>query len=181
MQSLWVFGYGSLMWNPGFPFAERAVAELHEHRRSFCLASIRYRGTPENPGLVLALEPMPGARCLGVAYRIAAQDVSEVRDYLREREMVTYSYHEKTLPLRLSSCGSEVSALSYVIDQTHDQYRRGLTIAEQARIIATSVGPAGTNRDYLFNTITHLREIGVEDPELEFLADQVEKLLSAAG
>ena len=176
-HDLWVFGYGSLMWNPGFRFADRAIAELEGHRRSFCLASVRYRGTPENPGLVLALEPLSDARCRGIAYRIAETDREEVVAYLRERELGTYSYHETILPLTLHSCGRRVEAMGFVIDQTHDQYRCGLSLDAQAQIIATSIGPAGTNSEYLFNTLDHLREIGVDDAELEELALKVRKLL----
>lgn len=172
-EEFWVFGYGSLMWRPGFRHVERCVAELPDHRRSFCLDSIRYRGTPEKPGLVLALEPKAGTLCRGVAYRVAAEDAVETRDYLRKRELVTGSYHEKLLPLVLLDRPHTVEALCYVIDQTHPQYRRDLSLEEKAQIIAGATGPAGPNPEYLFNTLNDLRDMLVEDSEIERLAERV--------
>ncbi len=169
-KEFWVFGYGSLMWNPGFEHVERCVAEVSDHARSFCLASVRYRGTPESPGLVLALEPKQGMKCQGVAFRVADKHADEARAYLRHREMVTASYLEKTLPLYLTEKEQEVSALCYVMDLEHEQYCGHLKIEERAEIIARSHGPAGPNHDYLFNTLNHLREFGVEDLEMEAIA-----------
>ena len=168
-DGFWVFGYGSLMWRPGFEHAERCVAELDGHRRSFCLESHRYRGTPEAPGLVLALEPMTGASCRGIAYRVDGGGAKVALDYLRERELVTRSYHERVLPLRLDD-GRAVEGIAYVIDQTHRQYACGLSVEEKAEIIARSVGPAGPNSEYLFNTLADLRRMGVHDEEIERLA-----------
>lgn len=162
---LWVFGYGSLMWKPGFDFAERRKAALSGYVRRFCLDSITYRGTPDYPGLVLALDEAPGAACHGVAYRVPAARRAETHAYLRARELVTYSYLERTLPVRLED-GPEVGALCYVMDRSHQQYRGGLSPAAQAEVIATARGPAGTNAEYLENTLSHLRELEIEDREL---------------
>ena len=174
-EEFWVFGYGSLMWRPGFPYVERSVAELREHRRSFCLTSVRYRGTPENPGLVLALEPMPGALCRGVAYRVGASDAAATRAYLHEREMDRGSYQEKFETLRLAD-DRVVEALCYVINPENPDYRCDLPLEQKAEVIATAVGPAGPNKDYLFNTLNDLREMQVEDSEVETLATHVRKL-----
>ena len=176
----WVFGYGSLMWRPGFDYAERSEAELADHRRSFCLDSVRYRGTPEQPGLVLALEPKEGTRCRGVAYRVGSGNAVEALDYLRAREMVTKSYHEKRLPLTLSPCGRNVEAVCYVIDQTHPQYRCDLSLEQKAEIIARGHGPAGANSEYLFNTLKDLEDMLVKDSEIEKLAEMVRTILAAA-
>jgi cation transport protein ChaC len=171
---LWVFGYGSLIWRPGFEFVERRRAAARGWRRSFCLRSIRYRGTPERPGLVLALDFAPHMICEGVAFRAPAADARAVRDYLHDREMGTRSYMEAWVALEVEGVG-KVRALAYAIDRTHPAYAR-LTLREQAEIIAASTGPAGPNRDYLHNTAAHLRELGVHDPAMAELDDMVRAL-----
>ena len=167
-DDLWVFGYGSLMWQPGFDHVERHIAVLDGHRRSFCLRSVRYRGTPEAPGLVLGLDPHPGAHCTGVAYRVAAPLRDATHAYLRERELVTYAYREAWLPVRIAP-GATVTALCYVVDPAHAQYAGALDPAAQAAIIATAHGPRGSNRDYLSNTLTQLDECGIVDDDLAAL------------
>ncbi|QDL91330.1 gamma-glutamylcyclotransferase [Paroceanicella profunda] len=179
-DEFWVFGYGSLMWKPGFEFVERVVADLHGYQRRFCLRSIRYRGTPEAPGLVLALDHEPGAVCTGMAYRVSAAVASEVYRYLRQREMVTGAYLESLHPLRLKD-GRDVEGLAYSAAPDHPQYAGRLSLAEQARIIAAAEGPAGLNRDYLFSTLEHLSGIGIADPELEALAAEVRALTGAVS
>jgi Uncharacterized protein involved in cation transport len=169
-EGFWVFAYGSLMWRPGFAFAERRMARLPGFRRSFCLRSVRYRGTPEAPGLVLGLDADPGAACEGVAYRVGpGDDPAGALRYLRERELVTYAYLEATHEATLED-GRRVGALCYVVDRAHRQYAGGLDPAAQAAVIARAEGPAGTNLDYLRATLAHLRELGVEDPELARVA-----------
>ena len=167
-DSLWVFAYGSLMWKPGFEYEERVLADLPGYVRRFCLDSITYRGTPEFPGLVLALDEEPGGACGGVAYRVAAARRSETHEYLRARELVTYSYLEKFLPIRIAD-GRERRALAYVMDRSHAQYHGGLTPDQQADVIARAVGPAGTNVEYLENTCAHLDDMGVNDVALREL------------
>ncbi len=175
-EEFWVFGYGSLMWKPGFPFVERCKAELANHRRNFCLKSVRFRGTHEYPGLVLALEPKDGAMCQGVAYRVSASDASETRAYLEDREMDRGSYFETFQTLELED-KRRVDALCYVINPDNQDYIRDLSFDEKAHIIATAVGPTGTNRDYLFNTLNDLRKMSLADPEVESLAERVAALL----
>ena len=172
-EEFWVFGYGSLMWNPGFDHAERASAELDGYQRSFCLASVRYRGTREYPGLVLALEPTEGACCRGVAFRVSSRNAAEALAYLRERELGTESYFEKRLPLRLLESGETVQAVCYVMDTDHEQYRGHLCVEERATIIAKAIGPAGTNREYLSKTVENLEDLDVEEPTIRKLADLV--------
>jgi cation transport protein ChaC len=174
-DDLWVFGYGSLMWNPGFDHAERVQARLHGWRRRFCLRSIAYRGTPEAPGLVLGLDAAADDACDGVAFRVAAPQADAARAYLRERELVTYAYRETTGAVRLLD-GRQVEAMIFVIDRAHPQYAGELTCDEQAAIVATAVGPKGPNAEYLENTVAHLAELGLSDPELEALHGAVRAL-----
>jgi cation transport protein ChaC len=181
----WVFGYGSLMWRPGFAFLERRLAILRGYKRAFALRSVRYRGTPEKPGLVLGLDWDPNAACTGTAFRVCASEADAVRDYLTAREMVTRSYFEIAYPVTLlcpgEGQGQPVEALAYVLDRTHVQYAGGLSLDEQARIIATAEGPGGPNAEYLHNTVAHLRELGVADSDLESLDEQVRRLCGAQG
>jgi cation transport protein ChaC len=176
-EEFWVFGYGSLMWNPGFDHVERVKARLEGYQRSFCLASVRYRGTREYPGLVLALEPRAQAACTGVAFRVSRENADDALQYLRERELGTASYFERRLPLTLIGRAQEqVRAICYVMDIDHEQYRGHLDEEERARVIANATGPAGTNREYLFRTLENLTHLDVEEPALRRLADRVVEL-----
>lgn len=172
----WVFGYGSLIWDPGFSPVETARAWVADYGRSFCLRSIQHRGTAARPGLVLGLDAQPGHECGGLALRIADADHDEVLAYLRARELVTDAYREAILPLRLED-GRRVEALAYVMRRDHAQYAGGLDLAEQARIIAQAQGGRGRNADYLFNTAAHLAQIGLADTTMDHLTAEVRKLL----
>ncbi len=174
-QDAWVFAYGSLIWRPGFDFAERRLARLDGYRRAFCMASIRYRGTPEAPGLVLALDAAPGAHCTGVAYRVEAAQADAVIAYLRERELISYAYDETILPIVLRD-GPQVDAVCYVVNRAHAQYRGGLSLDAQAEVIARSAGPMGPNAEYLMNTVESLSALGLEDAEMLDLAERVRRL-----
>jgi cation transport protein ChaC len=170
----WVFGYGSLMWRPGFEVAEARLARLDGYRRAFALISVHYRGTPELPGLVLGLDWAPGAACTGMALRVAGEGSDAVRHYLAERELVSRAYFEVQHKVTLlcdgagsaATKGQQVDAICYIVDRTHPQYAGGMTLEDQAAIIRKAHGPTGSNRDYLLNTVCHLRELGIEDPEL---------------
>lgn len=168
----WVFGYGSLIWHPGFAFADKRRATLRGWRRAFCMTSIVYRGTPEAPGLVLALDADPEGHCLGVAYRVAGPEAVATLAYLRERELVSYAYDEVEVPVELEG-GAAVTALAYVSNRAHAQYRGGLDLEAQAEVIARARGPRGPNADYLINTVESLEALGLHDPELVRLADLV--------
>lgn len=174
---LWVFGYGSLLWNPGFAHVETAVATLPGYHRSFCMRSIHHRGTDADPGLVLALDAMSGAACHGLAFRVDPLAHDETLAILRERELISSAYLEKTLAIDLAD-GRRVEAVTYVIDPDHVQYCGGLPLDEQARIISRAIGGRGPNSEYLFNTANHLAELGIEDEDLSGLARTVRALLA---
>jgi glutathione-specific gamma-glutamylcyclotransferase len=175
---LWVFGYGSLIWHPGFDYAGKCLARLPDYRRSFCMTSIHYRGTPERPGLVLALDLEEGAACEGVAYRVGAVNAAATLDYLRERELVSYAYVEAWLPVRLED-GRAVEAVTYVMNREHPQYRGELDLPSQAEVIAHAAGPNGTNWEYLTNTVEGLAALGLRDENLDTLAGLVRQRLGA--
>lgn len=175
MGALWVFGYGSLMWNPGFAVAETCVARLSHWHRSFCMRSIHHRGTVDSPGLVLALDALPDAFCDGLAFRVTPGEEEPTLALLRERELISSAYLETTQRLALRD-GRRVTAVTYVIDPVHDQYCGGLSLEEQAGIIARAVGGRGPNDEYLFNTASHLAELGIADADLTWLAERVRDL-----
>lgn len=174
-MTMWVFGYGSLLWNPGFEVAQSVIATLPGYARSFCMRSIHHRGTEEKPGLVLALDAVAGAACEGVALAVKPGQEAQVLAYLRERELISSAYLEKNLQIALQD-GREVEAVTYVIDADHVQYCGGLPLEEQAQIIAEAVGGRGPNTEYLYNTAQHLSEIGLHDSDLEWLTQRVRAL-----
>lgn len=178
---LWVFGYGSLIWHPGFDFIDKRPARLQGYRRSFCMSSVHYRGTPERPGLVLALDREVAGACQGVAYRVPGQSAEDVIAYLRDRELVSYAYEEARLPIVLAGDDSEIEAITYVTNRTHAQYRGGLSLEDQADVIAHAAGSRGRNADYLINTVESLMALGLEDAELLRLADLVRARLSLSS
>lgn len=173
MDDFWVFGYGSLMWNPGFTFEERQTARLHGYRRALCIRSNVYRGTVDKPGLVLGLER--GGSCHGVAFRVSSKNHDEVMAYLRARELVTNVYKEKLVPLNLED-GRRLTAVTYVADPGHEQYVCGISALEAAHIIASAAGSSGPNQDYVVNTIAHLKALDIRDQLLEEIAGEVERL-----
>jgi cation transport protein ChaC len=174
----WVFGYGSLMWRPGFPFVERRRALLHGRRRAFCIYSVHHRGTYERPGLVLGLAP--GGATRGAAYRVAASDWNEVYAYLREREQPTETYFEAWRPVKIEGNGL-VSSLVFLSDTAHPQWAGALTLEQQADLIAGATGLSGRNIDYLSDLVGHLREERVRDRCMERLLAMVETREAAAA
>jgi cation transport protein ChaC len=169
MAELWVFGYGSLMWRPGFDFAEQAPARLMGAHRALCVYSIVHRGTHAEPGLVLGLDR--GGSCRGVAYRVAAGAEDETIAYLRAREQVTDVYLEAMRPIRLlDGSNRSLRALCYLVDPKHAQYAGSLSLEERLRIVRSGKGHAGGNIEYVLNTVRHLEKAGVHDPELAALA-----------
>ncbi len=175
MNGLWIFGYGSLIWEPGFAWEERKLARLAGWHRSFCMRSIHHRGTEARPGLVLALDADEGAACDGVAFAVAAERADTTLAALRDRELISAAYLERMLTVSLAD-GRKVAAVTYVIDPDHAQYCGGLPLEDQARIILGANGGRGANRDYLWNTAAHLGELGISDPELDWLAERVRRL-----
>lgn len=167
----WVFGYGSLMWRPGFQYLERKTAVLHGRRRAFCIYSVHHRGTYERPGLVLGLAP--GGAVRGVAYRVAAAKWPETYDYLREREQPTETYVEAWREARING-GFKEPVLVFLSDKGHPQWAGALTDEQQADLIAGAKGLSGRNIDYLRDLVVHLRDEGVRDQGMETLLAMVE-------
>ena len=166
---LWVFGYGSLMWRPGFDFLEQVPARLVGEHRALCVFSFVHRGTPEKPGLVLGLDR--GGACRGVAFRIAEKQRAETVTYLRAREQVTSVYREVMRSVWLENAARErVSALAYVVDRGHVQYAGRLSLAEQLRFVRQGHGQSGANRDYVIATVKAIEAEGFRDTQLHQLA-----------
>ena len=174
-MALWVFGYGSLIWNPEFPVAERVIARATGWHRSFCMRSIHHRGTVDDPGLVLALDADPAAVCDGVAFRVEPGAEEATLQALRARELISSAYLERWVTVTAAD-GRALEALVFVIDPDHDQYCGGLPLEEQAQIIARAHGGRGANRDYLFATAAHLAELGIADADLQWLSGRVQGL-----
>ena len=164
MGDFWVFGYGSLMWRPGFAHVETRRARLHGYRRSLCVYSWVHRGTEQRPGLVLGLDR--GGSCVGLAYRVPGDLREEVVEYLRGRELVTSVYLERSLPVRLAG-GGTVDALCYVVDRTHRQYAGSLDPAEAAATVSGAAGDSGAKQDYVASTIDQLEPRSIRDHWLE--------------
>ncbi len=173
-EGIWIFGYGSLMWNPGFTPVESRRAVLDGFRRSFCLRSMRYRGTAQTPGLVLGLEKIEGQSCWGLAMRIPCEETEAVMVELRDREMFTAAYLESRVTLRTKE-GAAIQAITYVMDVGHFQYCK-VPFEAQAQIIAKASGKRGENRIYLEETVAKLRELEMPDLELERLAVRVNQI-----
>jgi cation transport protein ChaC len=171
----WVFGYGSLMWWPGFAYARRCKATLKGWRRSLCILSHVYRGTPERPGLVLGLDR--GGACLGVAFEVDASLKEATVRYLRGREQATAVYLERTVPVTLDT-GERVAALTYVADRLHRQYAGRLDRETTLKLVRNGWGKSGRNTDYVTETYDHLLAIGVRDTELEWLSAKLRERAS---
>lgn len=169
---LWVFGYGSLMWRPGFEFIEKRPARLNGAHRALCVISHFHRGTPEKPGLVLGLDQ--GGSCRGIAFRVAEKFREQTIQYLREREQVTSVYLEKyRLVDLLDGERNRVSAVCYLVDRGHAQYSGALTLEEQLAYVKRGHGKSGNNPDYVLATVEALRSLGIRDRGLEWLADRL--------
>lgn len=171
LADLWVFGYGSLMWNPGFPYAERRAARLVGHHRAFCIYSTHHRGSHEKPGLVLGLDR--GGTCHGAAYRVAPELRREVLLYLRQREQVSGVYREARVRLELAredgtAFGAQTAdGTAFIVEPKHPSYTGVMTIGEQARLIRAARGLSGPNVEYLVNTWRQLGSAGIRDRNLD--------------
>ncbi|MEM1273113.1 MAG: gamma-glutamylcyclotransferase [Pseudomonadota bacterium] len=174
-RPLWVFGYGSLMWNPGFPVARSVLATLPGWRRRFCMRSIHHRGTVSEPGLVLALDAQTHAFCRGLAFQVVPGAENETVDELRARELISSAYLERELVAQIDGEGA-TQVLTYIVDTHHDQYVGDLSLEDQAQIIAGAVGGRGPNDEYLRNTAQHLHELAIADAELDWLVARVQAI-----
>lgn len=176
-QDVWIFAYGSLMWDPGFRFEEARPALLRGYHRAFCLYSHRYRGTPEKPGLVLGLDA--GGACRGIAYRVHARDAAKVMDYLWEREMLNRAYECKELKIHLA--GRVETARAFVVRRHHQQYAGKLPLERAVELICQGEGQRGACYSYLENTVEHLDRLGIPDRQLHTLLEAVRKKRTAAS
>lgn len=168
----WVFGYGSLMWNPGFAFAEARPASLRGFHRAFCIYSVHYRGTARQPGLVLGLDR--GGVCQGMAFRLAADTTAAALAYLRRRELIYGVYREARVRVDLApgpgdAQARSVWALAYIAERAHPAYAGRLPLMREAQLIRRSAGFGGTNLDYLMSTRCHLKSLGIVEPRLDRL------------
>ena len=161
---IWVFGYGSLMWNPGFDFVEVRRARAYGVHRAPCIYSWVHRGTRERPGIVLGLAQ--GGACIGKAFKISQKNRDETLDYLRARELVTNVYLERIRPIVLET-GEPVRAVTYVADTKHEQFAGRLGHESLIAQIKGAVGKSGPNESYITDTADHLREMGIRDSLME--------------
>jgi cation transport protein ChaC len=176
-EDVWVFGYGSLMWNPAFDHAERRPALVRGWHRSFCLWTPMGRGTPDNPGLVLGLDR--GGSCCGIAYRVAAADRETELPLLWRREMVADGYKPRWVNVR--SRAGQMRAITWVINRQGDRYAGKLPMETLARHLATAEGRLGSSREYLENTIAHLDELGIRERPLHRVCEGVRAYLRMNG
>jgi cation transport protein ChaC len=175
-HDLWVFGYGSLMWRPGFAYEEAQHARLIGYRRCFCIYSVHHRGTPERPGLVLGLDR--GGACRGIAYRLPPEGLGAAIDRVWAREMAGQVYDMR--PVQVVTPPGKIAAYAFTVRRDNQDYAGRLTSDEAARIIATAVGGRGTGREYLANTVRHLEELGIAEGPLHRIEERV-RALTASG
>ena len=176
-DDLWVFGYGSLMWSPGFRATESGVAFLAGYHRALCILSTRYRGTERRPGLVMGL--CHGGSCWGMAFRVAAPRVPRVLQALWRREMLRSVYEPRLVPVCLAR-GRRVRALAFVADSAHPQVVRELDLHARAQLVAQGIGQRGRCTDYIRSTLEHMYALGVTDPHLERVLETAEAIRSKA-
>jgi cation transport protein ChaC len=177
-EDLWVFGYGSLMWRPGFAFLERVPGRVIGLHRALCVYSFFHRGTPERPGLVLGLDR--GGACRGIAFRVAAGERAATLAYLRAREQQNNVYRETMRgAILLDAARRRVNALCYVVDRRHPQYAGRLTLAEQLHLVRQGHGHSGPNRDYVLATVAEIEQQGCRDAELHLLAERLKGMHEA--
>ena len=174
-EGLWVFGYGSLMWNPAFESTEIRSGLVHGYHRQFCLWTPIGRGTPECPGLMLALER--GGACRGLAMHIAPEKVENESRVIWLREMLSGAYHAVWVTVRTDR--GKVPAVTFVINREHQQYAGGVSRDDTVKALATAAGQLGRARDYLHNLVLHLDELGLRDGPMHRLYDEVERYADA--
>ncbi len=169
---MWVFGYGSLMWRPGFGYQEVCGARLYGYHRALCVWSWVHRGTQAHPGLVFGLDA--GGSCIGRAFRVQAAERDAVLDYLYQREMVTAVYHPVMQRVHLDD-RRVVKALCFLVDRQHQQYAGRLQAETAAAVVATASGVSGANWEYLDSTIEHLADLGIREPLLLRIRELVQE------
>ena len=165
---LWIFGYGSLMWSPGFRARRKSVALARGYHRAMCILSHRYRGTPRKPGLVMGL--CHGGSCWGMAFQVPEARVRRVLAALWRREMLNKVYKPSLIPVTVAP-GRRVRALAFVADPAHPQFVRELDLHGRARLVAQGIGQRGPCLDYIRNTLEHMLALGLDDPHLSRVLD----------
>lgn len=171
-EPMWVFGFGSLMWNPCFEFDAKTPAVLKGYDRKFHIWTTRARGTPDNPGLGLCLEDCAGA-CRGLAFRVCEDDVEPAWERLWEREMGSGVYRPVWVAVDTEH-HERVVALTFVVNRDHPHYAGPMPTDQMAEIMAGAKGSYGPCRDYLAGTIDEMRKLNVSDPDLESLLEKVD-------
>jgi len=172
-EDVWLFGYGSLMWNPAIHYLERKPARLHGYHRQFCLWTTLGRGSESHPGLMLALRP--GGSCKGIVYRVAADQVNDELAIVWNREMVSGAYVPKVLDVKTEN--GPIKAVVFVINHRHERYAGKLTNDTIVQAIAHAEGPIGLCRDYLYSTVEHMDDLGIADGAMHSLARQVRSVV----
>lgn len=172
MQQFWIFGYGSLMWRPGFEHIASEPGLIRGLHRKLCVYSHVHRGTPEKPGLVLGLDH--GGSCHGIAYQIDPERWEDTLAYLRAREQVTMVYLERQKTVTLLNSARNVQAITYIVDRRHHQYAGALPEEELVSHVLNGKGVSGHCIDYVVNTVTHLREMNIRDDTLERLIRRIQ-------
>lgn len=171
-DGVWLFAYGSLIWNPAIRVADMRLARVHGWHRAFCLSTMVGRGTPELPGLVLGLDR--GGACLGAAFRVAEADLATELDLLWRREMLAGSYAPRWVPVRGGDGVPFGHAIAFTIRRDGPYYTRLERVALVERL-ATACGGLGSSAEYLFKTRDGLRGLGIHDRGVEALSDAVER------
>ena len=170
-EDLWLFGYGSLIWNAAFDFSEKKKARLYGYRRRFCLHLTIGRGSAEKPGLMLALDL--GGSCNGLAFRIEADKIESETKVLWMREMISGAYMPRWVSLKTEQ--GSITGFTFIVNRGHSRYRNNLSLEETAAGLIRGKGQLGTCREYLFNTVQHLENLGIRDGYLSRLQEAVLK------
>ncbi len=171
-KGVWVFGYGSLIWNPAFHFLRRKTALVHGFHRRFCLHLTIGRGSPEHPGLMLALDR--GGSCKGIAFEIGPDEIESETEILWMREMISGAYQPKWIKMRTED--GTLEGFTFVVNREHKRYRGDTDLRETAQALKRGEGPLGTCQEYLFNTVSDLATIGIKDQYLDHLLDEISQL-----
>ena len=176
VSEIWVFAYGSLMWNPAFHHVASKKARLYGYHRAFCLKAVIGRGTMDCPGLLLGLEH--GGSCLGLALKVDPENIEEELDVVWSREMVTGAYRPAWVELKTDD--GTIPAITFLMNRDYERYVRGLSAEQTAQLIATAEGPLGRCSEYLEKTVIALDQLGIADGPMHRLWDRVEDLQNPA-
>ncbi|MGO4524960.1 gamma-glutamylcyclotransferase [Microvirga sp. 2MCAF35] len=169
-RDIWVFAYGSLIWNPCFEYDEKVPAYLRGYHRKLCVISHNYRGTPKKPGLVFGLDT--GGSCYGLAFRIGQTQVRDAVKFIRDRELTSSIYNEKFVALSLED-GRKVHALAYIVNHQHPKYISNLDVEEVFNLVKDAAGTLGSNLEYVISTFRGISSLGLRDKNLKWLSERL--------